>query len=458
MRQIYRRAGATPTLAALLLAGVALDTPAAIDGLSGTDFSFTAKQSYISTADGGSLLFWGYTDDGGSTGGLPQYPGPTLIVNQGATVNIQLSNTLDEPVSLVFPGQTGVSALCTNGGDDGLCVDGKLTTEAGLDGDVVTYSFTASQPGTYMYHSGSHMDLQLEMGLLGAIVVRPSLGANYAYNHADARFDREYLFLLTEMDPRVHLQVQLGQKALIDNADYFPVYWFLNGRTAPDDMSPAFADWLPTQPYNSVPRMHPGEKLLMRVVGAGRDLHPFHHHGNHARIIARDGRMLESAPGTGPDLGDEVFTTTTIPGSTSDAIFEWTGKRMGWDIYGSSLDDPALAHNCTDLVDNTTGVATPDGYADLDSDFPWEWCADHDKPFPVTLPETQDLFFGAWWSGSPYLGNLGDLPPGEGGLNPNGGYSYMWHSHTEKELTNNDIYPGGILTMMIIEAPGVVIE
>jgi hypothetical protein len=34
----------------------------------------------------------------------------------------------------------------------------------------------------------------------------------------------------------------------------------------------------------------------------------------------------------------------------------------------------------------------------------------------------------------------------------------MWHSHTEKELTNNDIYPGGILTMMIIEAPGVVIE
>jgi hypothetical protein len=447
--------------AVLLLAGVPLVAQAAIDGLTGTSFSFTAKQNYISTADGGSLFFWGYSDDAGSTLGLPQYPGPTLIVDQGDTVTITLGNTLDEPVSLIFPGQSGVSATCLESGVDTTtldCVTGKLTLEAIPNGDTVSYSFVAGQPGTYMYHSGSHMDLQLEMGLLGAIIVRPTLGPDYAYNHAATRFDREYLFMLTEMDPKIHLQVALGLKALVDNADYFPVYWLLNGRTAPDDMSPAFADWLPTQPYNSVPRMHPGEKVLMRVIGAGRDLHPFHHHGNHASIIARDGRLLESEPGMGPDLAQKVYTTSTVPGSTSDAIFEWTGEHMDWDIYGSTLDDPTRAHNCIDEVDNTTGEAVPDGYADATSDFPWEWCADHEKPFPVTLPETQDLFFGAWWSGSPYLGSLGNLPPGEGGLSPNGGYSYMWHSHTEKELTNNDIYPGGILTMMIIEAPGVVIE
>ena len=28
----------------------------------------------------------------------------------------------------------------------------------------------------------------------------------------------------------------------------------------------------------------------------------------------------------------------------------------------------------------------------------------------------------------------------------------MWHSHTERELTNYYIYPGGMLTMMIIES------
>jgi len=52
------------------------------------------------------------------------------------------------------------------------------------------------------------------------------------------------------------------------------------------------------------------------------------------------------------------------------------------------------------------------------------------------------------------LGTLGSLPPGEGGLNPHGGYAYMWHSHTEKELTNFDIFPGGLMTMLVIVPQG----
>ena len=69
----------------------------------------------------------------------------------------------------------------------------------------------------------------------------------------------------------------------------------------------------------------------------------------------------------------------------------------------------------------------------------------------VLLPGLQDLSFGGWCSGSPFLGQFGQLPPGEGGLNLNGGLFFMWHSHNEKELTNFDIFPGGMLTMLIIE-------
>jgi len=76
----------------------------------------------------------------------------------------------------------------------------------------------------------------------------------------------------------------------------------------------------------------------------------------------------------------------------------------------------------------------------------------------VNLPQNQNLTFGGFWSGSPYLGSAGALPPGEGGLNPNSGYTFMWHSHTEKELTNNDIFPGGMMTMLIVEPPGVPID
>ena len=31
------------------------------------------------------------------------------------------------------------------------------------------------------------------------------------------------------------------------------------------------------------------------------------------------------------------------------------------------------------------------------------------------------------------------------------GFSFMWHSHAEKELANDDVFPGGMLTMMMVE-------
>jgi len=391
---------------------------AGIDGVTGPTFNLTAKTGYISTADGGSYLMWGYANGAGEM----QYPGPTLIVNQGDLVTINLSNQLTVPVSILLPGQGAVAAA---GGAPGL-----LTREATAAGGTVSYSFTASRPGTYTYYSGTNPDLQVEMGLVGALVVRPA-GYNadtnkIAYNDAGSEYDHEYLFLLSEMDPRIHDQVAAGAMSLVDNTTYFPVYWFINGRTAPDTMTPASNPLLPTQPYNCMPMMHPGEKILLRMIGGGRDLHPFHTHGNHHNVIARDGRLLSS--GAGADLAEQAFTTSVVPGSTADAIFGWTGAKLGWDMYGHAPGDPLQ---------------------------PGEYEADHGKPFPVTLPNQLELTNGQFYSGSPFLGTMGSLPAGEGGFNPNSGFLYMWHSHSEKEITNNDIFPGGLLTMMIVEAPGV---
>ena len=52
---------------------------------------------------------------------------------------------------------------------------------------TVTYTFTASQPGTYLYESGTNPHKQVHMGLYGALVVRPTgtgFGPNFAYNDA----------------------------------------------------------------------------------------------------------------------------------------------------------------------------------------------------------------------------------------------------------------------------------
>ena len=48
----------------------------------------------------------------------------------------------------------------------------------------------------------------------------------------------------------------------------------------------------PHQPYNGNPHMHPGEQVLLRIIGQGRWQHPFHEHANHVRILARDGNLI----------------------------------------------------------------------------------------------------------------------------------------------------------------------
>ena len=120
-----------------------------------------------------------------------------------------------------------------------------------------------------------------------------------------------------------------------------------------------------------------------------------------------------------------------MPGETYDALFTWTGAGLGWDFYGHF--DPA-----------TNTCADPEPGENLD---------DHCQPFPVKLPDVKELTNGPFWSGSPFLGVQGALPPGQGTGNLDGGFFYMWHSHNERELTNNDIFPGGLFTMMMIVHP-----
>jgi len=449
-----KKFGTLITAVALAFILFALPANAAIEGVTGTSpnpvFNLTAEADYITVPEGSRIFMWGY----GVNGTHMQYPGPTLIVNQGDVVTVNLTNKIGGvPVSIVFTGQDDVVAA---GG-----IQGALAREARF-GETVTYTFTAANPGTYMYHSGSRPELATEMGLVGALIVRPtSLGvpiANQAYEHVSSAFNQEFLFLLTEMDPNFHKMIEQGKMNEIDNTAYFPVIWFINGRAAPDTMLDAHSPLLPNQPYNCFPNTHPGDRLLMRIIGAGRDMHPFHAHGNHSRVIARDGRLLESAPGSGAVTGEFTFTNASIPGSTIDAIFSWTGERLGWDIYG------AIDASCTDTNndgrDDVTGafchdIACTDLNLDGFDDATKEYCPDHGKPFPVILPSQEVVTFGQFYSGSPFLGGLGQLPPGEGGFNPNGGFFFMWHSHNEKEITSFDVFPGGMLTMMIIENPTV---
>lgn len=446
---------------------------AAVPGITGPAFNLVASADLTSQPDGAAIYSWGYGCNGAPAGFAPfngncpqmQLPGPTLIVAEGARVTVTLTNRLPPAAgntSMVFPG----FQVTTSGG-----VAGLVTQEAANGGGSVTYAFTASTPGTHAYYSGTQADLQIEMGLFGAIVVLPALQqagckqgpfslASSAYDHPKSCYDREYMFQLSEMDSRFHDRV-LAQVRGCASAPcpelvaalepYHPNYYLVNGRSMPDNMDTSYSPAYPHQPYNANPHMHPGELVLMRVIGQGRLQHPFHFHGNHARVLARDGNLLLSAVDGKSLAGPLLFTTPTVSGQTQDQIFSWTGKGLNWDVYNHRQGDGTV---CIPDANGYHSVVGSPNYG--------EWCADHLKPIPATPPDPTIVAIGQWYSGTPYLGlqktgvfTTTNEPPGTLNQNPpaESGYAYMWHSHNEREITTNDVFPGGMLCMLLIDPP-----
>src|SRR4029077_81036 len=362
-------------------------------------FNLVANQGLSSQPDGVQIYSWGYGCPVGSTatyspaafapvGFCPtmQLPGPTLIVNEGTTVTVTLTNNLPKGVgntSIIFSGfavtaTTGTPGSVTASGG----TPGVLTQEAAPGGSVTYTINTTGKAGTHAYYSGTQPDLQIEMGLYGALVVVPTtvqagcvalggrlgggeeyrLAAN-AYDHPATCYDREYLFQFGEIDPRIHAQAQAQVNAIanctgtnattgqpcptrlfVATEPYHPAYYVINGRSMPDDMDADYAPNYPSQPYNGNPHMHPLDQVLLRVIGQGRWEHPFHEHANHVRILARDGNLILAQNTVGTEstprlAGLMMFTTDTFPGQSFDGIFYWSGKGLNWDIYGHTPTD-----------------------------------------------------------------------------------------------------------------------
>jgi len=556
----------TQLLVALTVAVALLLTPAAFAaapgitstaGTAGT-FNLTAQDAYLNQPDGEAVYSWGYgcltgsapvfvpAAIGGASCNTMQVPGPTLVVAEGATVTINLTNSLPTAAgntSILFPGFQLTSTCAANATNP----QGLLACEA-APGQTVTYTFTASTPGTHAYYSGTQGDLQIEMGLYGAIIVLPTAPpancangtsvtnlytktdfgtangyagfperdfrlSTAAYDHPKSCYDREYLFQWAEMDSRIHRQAlaQVQAKANcaagssgcsldVQTEPYHPSYFLINGRSMPDLMDPNYAGEYPHQPYNGNPHMHPGEQTLVRTIGQGRWQHPFHEHANHVRILARDGNLILSPTNPANNLaGVLMFNTDTTPGEAFDGIFYFSGRGLNWDPYGhhpgpdvgTSPDgtgnpgnDPLAHLSCTpDANGYNTGNPAALNY--------FEWCQDHNKPVqvnpfgdvpaggPATLPDPNVFTNGQWYGGTPYFGpdatlraamptctstagtgaatpgtNCTTLLPSNTQANPQNerGWAFMWHSHNEREITTNNVFPGGMLMMMLVDS------
>jgi hypothetical protein len=380
-------------------------TPGTVSGNTHT-FNLIANTGWVETPDGNSIFMWSYANRDTPDSDHFQSPGPVLCVTQGQSVVVHLTNTLPEPASIVFPGQEGVTA---SGGSAGL-----LTTEAGAGNGTVAYSFTAGQPGTYLYESGSDPAKQVEMGLYGALIVRPNATTCPAVASTDCAYDpasrfnpgREYLLLLSDIDPDLHHAVEIG--ATYDLNARRARYFAINGREFPDTLQDNGTGLLPNQPYGALVRIQPNtatnsQPALIRMINVGLQNHPFHPHGNHTTEIAQDGR---------PVAPTEHFGETIGSGQTLDYLLRW------------------------DDVDQWDPV---------------------NNPLPVAQPNYRNLTFkdgNTFYAGNPYLGYTGTLPTGTVTQNVCGEWYFPWHSHALDEFVNYDVAFGGMATLLRVDPPG----
>ncbi len=213
-------------------------------------------------------------------------PGPVLVVNQGDRVVINYTNASSRPDSIHLHGIHEIP----------LSMDGVPGISQALvpQGGHYQYVFTADTPGTFMYHTHGNED-QLDSGLYGAIVVRPS------------RPRPEELHLAHDF---VELITGWKIQSAAEN------HWTLNGKEYPA-----------TQPLN----VKKGERFRIRWISlTGEDTHTMHTHGHYQQLIARDAQPI-----TWRDVQDTVALS---PGQRVDVVVTADQQPGTWLVHCHVMD------------------------------------------------------------------------------------------------------------------------
>jgi manganese oxidase len=175
------------------------------------------------------------------------WTGPLLRVVEGDRVRAVFRNNLPESTGIHFHGQALPNRM------DGVP---HVTQDPILPGASFTYEFVARPAGSHMYHSHHNATDQVGRGLLGAFIVDPKDTAQ--------RYDRKY---------------GATQDIVWISNDTIGGFT-INGRGFPAT-------------YPITARL--GETIVVRFMNEGVMTHPWHVHGVHFRVVARDGFPLGSA-------------------------------------------------------------------------------------------------------------------------------------------------------------------
>ncbi len=243
----------------------------------------------------------------------PECPGPIIFATQGDTINITLTNNLDEEHAFFIPGIVNTGPIPPNGG-------------------VFTGAFTVPTAGAFLYYDNLNSPVNRMMGLHGALIVMPAapaLGHKFTpYSSPTASvqklFDdfgsapyfpglaweqgdsnpasfvppfRTYVWLTHQASPVLFQEVgslpagqnynsqQFVNAFLRDpfsptpNGSRLPQYFTINGQSG------HFAHMSPF----ITPQLRVGEPCVVHILNAGLWTHSMHLHANHFYVTSVNG-------------------------------------------------------------------------------------------------------------------------------------------------------------------------
>lgn len=278
---------------AVLAAIAALATPMQARA---ADFYLKAQAITIPDPNGGAAIpMWAYsscTDGSGASCGAATVPGPALVVPAGDTVlNVTLINALPQPTSLVINGLYKPMTPVWNDGSTGNRPSAtarvrSFDAEAAAGTGTASYTWSNVKPGTYLYQSGTHPQVQVQMGLYGAMTQNAAEASTTpAEAYPGIAYDNQATLFYSEIDPALHAAVadgSYGTTGPTSTFDYQPKYFLINGEPYPN--------------ANSVitPVGAPGTTLL-RMLNAGLTTHVPMIDGTHWTAVAEDGKAYPYA-------------------------------------------------------------------------------------------------------------------------------------------------------------------
>ncbi|MEQ8360643.1 MAG: multicopper oxidase domain-containing protein [Cytophagales bacterium] len=217
-----------------------------------------------------SLIIWGFKDLNNPLSTQATLPGPTIYCEEGDSVIITMTNPSFEAHTIHLHG------FDVDQNNDGV----PSTSFFVQPGESGTYSFKADYTGNFLYHCHVGSVLHLQMGMYGAVIVRPANGVKEVYSGGPA-YDREYIWLTHEIDKSWHDDYT----AIGAFTNYFPDHFQINGKSK---------NLIYNDSSVSIYNAFIGERLHLRLLNIGYGINRYiFPAGLRPQVLTSDGRVLD---------------------------------------------------------------------------------------------------------------------------------------------------------------------